>query len=325
MSRAGETAAVSAARVEGAGSGAAAGSAEAEQRRLERLRQDVQRILGEREGIYGFAVRNLDSGAGFDVNGDLVFNTASVIKIPIMVEVYQQARAGTFSLDDPLEMKPHQMVGGSGLLRLFHAGLQMSVRDAVVAMIVISDNTTTNMCLDLVGIESVNRTLRELGLEQTTCRRTIDFKEPDSIVKEPIGVTTPNEMNRLNALIADHAILDASACDDMLWILSRQQATTMVPRYIPRTSDPATGERTPRICHKTGGAGGVRNDSGILYVPNGPRLTFSAFSMEVPDSRWSPDNEAVLTIARVGKLLYDAYADPLHGRTDPLLGGGMAP
>lgn len=283
--------------------------------RLAGLRQDVQRILTEREGVYGFALTNLDSGAGFDVNGDTLFNTASVIKTPIMVEVYRQANEGAFALDDPVEMRASHQTGGSGLIRLFRAGLKLTIRDAVVAMIVVSDNTATNMCLDLVGRESVNRTMRELGLERTESRRFVTFETPDSIYREPIGVTTPNEMNRLNGLIANGEVVDRAACDDMLDILSFQQHADLIPRYIPRTTDPATGIRTPRICHKTGAATGAtaaRNDSGILYIPDGPRLAFSAFSWGVPDTRRGSDQEAVLTFARIGRLVYDQYAAPVR-------------
>ena len=113
-----------------------------------------------------------------------------------------------------------------------------------------------------------------------------------------IGVTTPNEMNRLNGLIANGEVVDQAACDDMLDIMAMQQATTTIPRYIPRTSDPQTGQRTPRICHKTGGAGGVRNDSGILYIPHGPRIAFSALcaggaSVTVQAKRQAPSSPAL--------------------------------
>src|SRR3712207_7967696 len=68
------------------------------------------------------------------------------------------------------------------------------------------------------------------SLERTTCRRTIDFKEPDSIVKEPIGVTTPKEMNRLNGLIADGKVIDQAACDDMLDIRSEEHTSELQSR-----------------------------------------------------------------------------------------------
>lgn len=138
------------------------------QRVREKTENSLREIAGNVQGALGIAALDLTSGESFAVNEHWVFPQGSAIKIPILLEVYQQAHAGKFKLTDLRWLNKTDQVGGSGVL--FELGdhtSQLSIRDLGILMIVLSDNTATNMLIDLVGMENVNKTLAGLGLQQT--------------------------------------------------------------------------------------------------------------------------------------------------------------
>jgi beta-lactamase class A len=128
----------------------------------------VAGIAGELGGTVGVAARNLAGGAGVHLNADELFPLASVFKIPVMVEVLRRVDAGDVRLDERLTLREADKSPGSTLIHL-QEGLQPSVRDLLYLMITLSDNTATDMLWRRVGLESVNRTMRELGLATIDC------------------------------------------------------------------------------------------------------------------------------------------------------------
>ncbi len=119
-------------------------------------------------GTAGVAARNLASGAGVQLNADEAFPLASVFKIPVMVEVMRQADAGALRLDERLTLRESDKSPGSTLIHC-QEGLAPTVRDLLYLMITLSDNTATDMLWRRVGVESVNRTMRDLGLATIDC------------------------------------------------------------------------------------------------------------------------------------------------------------
>ena len=156
----------------------------------------------------GLAARNLVTGEEIVINADLRFPTASVIKTAVMVEAYHQAARGTLSLDTTITLREEDKVGGSGVLNGFSDGVALPVRDLIHLMIVVSDNTATNLLVNRLGTRNVDERLVALGLEHTKLFRPT-FRDgkadifPELEKEFGLGMSTPREMAKLMALIAE--------------------------------------------------------------------------------------------------------------------------
>jgi beta-lactamase class A len=272
----------------------------------EALRAGVVRIADALPGRLGVAVDLLDTGDRVEHHAHDLFYAASVIKIPIMVEVFRRIDAGEISPDEPLPVVAGEVTGGSGVLQFLHVGLDLTVHDALELMIAVSDNTATNLLLRHIGgAEAVNSCMDRLGLSET--RSGGPIRQPNPAVRSlsTYSRTTPAEMAQLLTGIARDEVVSLAACAEMRRILAHQLYDTMLPRYLP-----LTGDTTITVAHKTGSIGQVRNDAGILTVdtPGGTRTAVvSAFTDELQDDDlWTPENIGARAVAEVGRLVYDA-------------------
>lgn len=283
----------------------------------DRLDDEIQAIVRTFKGVLGVAAIDLSAGAPRQivaVNADLRFPTASTIKTAVMLEAYHQAAEGRLSFDTPLTFHSSDAVGGSGVLRDLHDGLTLTVGDAVRLMIALSDNTATNLLIARLGTASVNARLDTYGLTSTRLFRPT-FRDgrpdvlPDLEREFGLGMTTPRDMAKLMALIATGRAVNADASDAMLATLRRQQDRAMIPRLL--TADGVeVGNKTGTDEEKQPGARGlkgqVRADAAIVTGPNGLKYVLAIYARQVEDSRWTIDNDALVTGARVSKLVYDA-------------------
>ena len=151
-------------------------------------------------GVVGYAAIDLTTGQWLGVNEDLVFPQASAIKIPVLLEVLRQAEAGRLSLEDRHAVSRAVQVGGSGVAQHFGDGTSsLSVGDLAVLMIVLSDNTATNMLVGLVGMDSVNATLAAAGFSATRLRRIMMDERASAENRE--NTSTPSEAARMMAML----------------------------------------------------------------------------------------------------------------------------
>jgi len=287
-----------------------------------------EKIMEETQGLkgtIGIAVKHLQTGEEALVEGDTLFPTASVFKLPLLVELYRQVDEGRISLDQKLEIVEKAKVPGSGILRELSSGLEMKVRDFITLMMVLSDNTATDMLLDLVGIEYVDKNLRHLGFEKTrvvaSCADLLydlaglgDLKPEERSLKvymeqrkfnprskalgtEDNDVTTPREMARLLENIFQGAVLSRSSCDAILETMKKcQTGENRIPKYLPREK--------VEMARKTGSLSGIVNDVGIIYLrEKGDQYILCAFSKGLANSR-----EGEEAIAKVSKTVYDHFA-----------------
>lgn len=226
----------------------------------EKLRARIAAFDANFDGVLGVAAIDLTTNQQFSYHGNILFPQASSIKIPVMVEVFRQAREGKFRLSDELEITEKFLVGGSGRFQQdLKAGkkLEKSVREIVEAMIIWSDNVATNVCIDLVGMENVNRTLKELGFSSTRLQRKM--MDAEAVRRNDENISTPAEMVRLAQLIYEGKLVDAQACEEMVEILARVQAgmRAAVPEQY-------------RVAAKPGGVPGVKCETGIVYFDARP-------------------------------------------------------
>jgi beta-lactamase class A len=208
---------------------------------------------------------------------------------------------GTIRLDDPLTMIARDRVGGSGVLQHLHSGLELTVEDAARLMIVISDNTATNLLLDKVPMRTVWAKMDSLGLPHTRIHSKTFLRSTsvamDSSVKYGLGVTTPDETVRLFTLLHQGRAVSPRMDSLALAILRGNEDWNKLVRWLPDGASAA---------HKSGDVDQSRNDCGILYGPDAP-VAVCVMTRENRDTSYATDNPANLLIARIGAEVYRAF------------------
>lgn len=218
-------------------------------------------IIDRSDAVVGIAMKDLKTGEEIFINADEIFPQASSIKIHILTELYRQAEQGKFRLSDVLPLPEKARVGGSGVLNeLGQKSVSMSIRDYAVLMIVLSDNTATNLLIDLVGMGNVNKSLRAVGATKTKLQRIMMDIKAAAEGRENIG--TPKEVMMVFEKLYKGEIVSKAASDDMLSIFRKEKSGAI------RAGLPATVE----VANKEGEVEGIRCDVGIVYVPDSPYI-----------------------------------------------------
>jgi beta-lactamase class A len=275
------------------------------------LETKVREVAKAHNGKVALAVRNLATGEGFAIDGDEVMQTASLIKLAVMVEAYRQADAKKTDLARTLTLTKDDKVQGAGILTPhFSEGAAFPLRDAIRLMIVYSDNTATNMVLDRIGIKDVNAMTRELGMPETRINAKV-FKgsttsvDPERTRKYSLGSTTANETLKLLERIHAEKAASPDSCKEMLKHLKANEDKDQLVRFLPAGT---------AVAHKSGATNQVRTDAGIVYVPD-PKdakaripVAVCVLTNENKDTRWVKDNEAEVTIGKIGLAVYEAYS-----------------
>jgi len=263
------------------------------------LRRRLDSIADAHHGIVGYSVIDLETGARINRRGDETFPTASLIKVSILVTVYDLVAKGQLSLDDPLTVLKIDQVPGSGIVQFLHNGTILTVHDAVWLMSTISDNTATNLLLDRIIIRRVWAKMDSLGLQHTRVHSKSFLRNSsvamDSSVKYGLGVTTPNEMAHLFELMAQGKAVNPAADSAMLDILEHNTTDNMLQRYVAGV----------RAAHKDGETDEVRTECTLWYLRN--RVVACVMTKENKDQRWILDNEPLLTMANMGLAIVNAF------------------
>jgi beta-lactamase class A len=263
------------------------------------LRRKLDSIADAHHGIVGYSVIDLETGARINRRGDETFSTASLIKVPILVTVYDLVAKGQLSLDDPLTVLKIDQVPGSGIIQFLHNGTVLTVHDAAWLMSTISDNTATNLLLDRIIIRRVWVKMDSLGLQHTRVHSKSFLRNSsvamDSSVKYGFGVTTPNEMAHLFELMALGKAVNPASDSAMLDILEHNNTDFMLQRYVEGA----------RAAHKDGETDAVRTECTLWYLRN--RVVACVLTKENKDQRWVLDNEAQLTLANMGLAIINAF------------------
>jgi beta-lactamase class A len=266
------------------------------------LRHTLDSLAAAHHGVVGYSITNLDTGDSLSLRGDETFPTASLIKVPILVTLYDLVQQGKISLDDPLTVLKIDQVPGSGILQFLHDGAIVTVHDAAWLMATTSDNTATNLLLDRIIIRRVWEKMESLGLQHTKVHSKtflrISSVAMDSSVKYGLGVSTPNEMARLFTLLARGQAVSPAADSAMLDILEHNDDVQMLQRYLDGV----------RAAHKTGAVDDARTECSLFYLRS--RVVACVFTKENADHRWVIDNEAQRTMAAMGAAIARAWGLP---------------
>ncbi|MGA8938113.1 MAG: serine hydrolase [Acidobacteriaceae bacterium] len=295
------------------------------------LQQNLQQMVATRASagaghvaLYAIQLNTLHA-VGVDPN--LPVRTASVIKLGILYDAMVLVREGKARWDEPVTLHPHEAVDGSGILTFFDTPVTLTLKDALTLMVIMSDNTATNLAIDRFGINPVNARLEALGLENTHLYKKVMLPAtgpmPADQPKFGLGKTTPREMAYLMETIGLchlHQIgtattpgaarfapvddQDRAVCSVALNMLKNQFYRETIPRYLEAVD---TSENGTAIASKTGSLDAVRNDVAIVMGKSGP-MVLSIFTYDNRDHGWTVDNEAEVTIAKLAKVIVDNWS-----------------
>lgn len=260
-----------------------------------RVRAEVARFKGK---VCLFA-RNLDTGASYSYGGDNRVRTASTIKVAIMTEAFARVAEGKSKWSDKLVLTKQEKVPGSGVLQELGDGLTLTLRDAVTLMMIVSDNTATNLVLDVLTTDAVNARMDSLGLKQTRVLRKIGGGGTSHAGEDPVlkpfgtGVTTPREMATLVEKLERGEIISPAASQEMIGLMKREQHHDGIGRAI--ADDMAT---------KAGALDRLRSDVGIIYSKRG-RIVMAITCDNMPEIIWTEENPGYLVLSRLSRMLIE--------------------
>ena len=262
------------------------------------LDEQVKPVVASFKGKVSLFAKNLDTGQTYALNADERVRTASTIKIAVMIEAFARVAEGKAKWTDEVVLTKDKKVSGSGILGELSDGLKLTLRDAVNLMMILSDNTATNLVLDVLTTDAVNARMESLGFKQIKINRKVGSGGESTAGKDPenkkfgLGVTTPREMVLVMEKLDRGEIINAAASKEMIDLMKREQGRNALGRSlwdVPMAS-------------KYGALDRLRSAVGILYTKNG-KIAMAISCDDMPETMWSVDNPAYLLISRLSEVL----------------------
>ena len=277
----------------------------------EGFEQEFRNAASEFGGRVGVAAKNMTTGEIIAYNADTLFPTASVIKLPVLVELFYRFHHGQLSPLQPVMLYDSLKKPGSGVLQFLQSGQPLKLIDIATLMIILSDNTGTNYVIDQFAaahdqkLEAVNSRMTELGLQHTKLLNRLyspaTKKKTEEARRFGIGVSCPRDMMILLDKIVRGEFINKAVCDSMIAIMRDQWYLEGAARWLPFMED-----TTLWIANKTGSLDDRKIDVGIVTSSKG-KYVYAIFCDESKDLGEQMDNKATLAIAKISRLLYNHF------------------
>lgn len=272
------------------------------------LQKKIAAMAAGYDGHVALYAKNLTTGEIVSVDGDKPVQTASVIKLALMLQAFEQIHAGKLQVSQPLVLTKENQVGGSGILGQLDPGLKLTLKDVITLMVTLSDNTATNMLIDAVGLRPTNEMVASMGLKNTYFYKKVFLAATEPMPADQkqfgLGKTTPEEMAKLVGSIYRCDLGDRDLCTEMITIMRNQQYRAMIPRYLVT---PDNSEILSPIADKIGMLDAVRNDVALVYTARGP-IILSIFTYDNVDKSWTPENRAEILIGHMAQEIVSAWS-----------------
>lgn len=263
----------------------------------------VKPIVASFKGKVSLFAKNLDTGETYALNADERVRTASTIKIAVMIEAFARVAEGKAKWTDEVVLTKEKKVSGSGILGELSDGLKLTLRDAVNLMMILSDNTATNLVLDVLTTDAVNARMESLGFKQIKIMRKVGSGGESMAGKDPenkkygLGMATPREMVLVMEKLERGEIVSPAVSKEMIELMKREQGRNAIGRSLWNVP----------MASKYGALDRLRSAVGILYTRNG-RIAMAISCDDMPETMWSVDNPAYLLISRLSEVLADGLA-----------------
>ncbi len=253
-----------------------------------------------------------------DLKGNIIkigaeeeFETASCIKTYILACLFDKVKKGEVTLEDTINYKPEHFVDGSGVVRSLEPGLMLRAKDVATLMIIVSDNTCTNMMIDFLGLEDINACIQQLGCKDTILHNPIDFEQYSKL-----GTSTVADYASIFTRLLKGELIGPEEDAEMLEIFKKQHYNSMITKQLPVAlfDDEDCGAEPGAfwVASKSGSMNACRNDGGVVHTPYGDYILVM-FNKEFSDAMYYPEHPATVFGSKVSKLLFDQYL-ALEGR-----------
>ena len=250
------------------------------------MEEKIREYLNQQPGEQAVFIKDLTDGETLCFHEKAVFPSASTIKLVIMACLLDQVKTGRLSLEEPVVLTEEMRTGGDGILKELSAGHRFSLREILTLMIIVSDNTATNILIELLGMDAINEMAGKLGLSRTVLGRRMMDSEARKQGKD--NYTCADDIAHILELIYERKCVDTPSSRLMLDILRRQQQSGRLQLYLPEEVE---------IAHKCGDLDFLEHDAGIVLLPKRPYLI-------VVLTRDNPTNkdgrEVIGTVSRMG-------------------------
>jgi beta-lactamase class A len=267
---------------------------------LQTLKKQIAERLSQQPGVFAVAFKDLSTGDNILINEQETFHAASTMKTPVMIEVYKQAAAGKFSLDDSVTIhNEFKSIVDSSVFSLSpeddsetelykHIGEKKKLSELVYDMIIVSSNLATNMVIEMVDAKNVTQTMRALGADKIQVLRGVE--DDKAFEKGLNNTTTAHDLMVIFEKMANGQTVNAEASKAMVDVLLHQHFNDIIPARLPGDV---------KVAHKTGDITGVRHDSGIVFLPDGRKYVIVLLSknLEKPET-------GISAMADVSEMIY---------------------
>lgn len=264
------------------------------------IKDEITAILTKEQGVFAVAFRDMQTGEELLINAHENFHAASTMKTPVMIELYRQAAAGKFSLQDKVTVKNEfRSIVDSSVYSLNPAddseqelykqlGQQKTIYELMYQMIIMSSNLATNTLIELVGAPQTTATMRSLGANDIQVRRGVE--DSKAYAQGLNNTTTAFDLMTIFSRMAAGTIVSPEACEQMIKVLLDQHYRDIIPARLPAGV---------RVAHKTGFITALHHDSGIVFLPDGRKYVLVLLSKELKDEK-----AAVEAMAGVSALIF---------------------
>ena len=263
-----------------------------------KLDEQVKSLIAPFKGKVTLYAKNLDTGETYALNADERVRTASTIKIAVMIEAFARVSEGKAKWSDEVVLSKEKKVSGSGILAELSDNIHLTLRDAVNLMMILSDNTATNLVLDVLTTDAVNARMESLGFKQIKINRRVGSGGDSVAGKDPedkkygLGFATPHEMVLVMEKLERGEIISPAVSKEMIDLMKREQARYAIGRSLPDLP----------MASKYGALDRLRSAVGIVYSKRG-KIAMAISCDDMPEIKWSVDNPAYLLMSQLSEVL----------------------
>ncbi len=262
-----------------------------------KLENKLRALIDSFHGTAGIYVRNLKTGKEAAINADTIFPTASIVKIPILIGIFNKIQEGAYTYHQPMLYRDSMAHGGSGLMQYFKDSSKTDLSNVITLMITHSDNTAAIWCEKLAGGgTTINQWLASHGFQFTRLNSRTPGRK-NNYDEYGWGQTTPKEMADLLVMIRDGKAVSPAASERMYRILTHvywdDYALSQIPPYV-------------QVASKQGMVDASRSEGVLVNAPHGDYVFYVA-TKNNKDQRWVPDNEAWQFARNVSALLWNYF------------------